>query len=66
MTVLAMSQRYRLRPSTLLEIDCAYTAYCFDEACTYIMSKMDNKETPSFKVKYESFSALYKTYKKGG
>lgn len=62
MALLAMSQRYRRPPSELLHIDDEYTAYCLDEACAYIMTKMDNGEEPVFKQKYSSFSELYKNY----
>jgi hypothetical protein len=36
-------------PSQILRIEDDYTAYCFDEACALIMSKIDNDEKPKFK-----------------
>nr|DAD89376.1 MAG TPA: hypothetical protein [Podoviridae sp. ctiJY10] len=39
-----------------------YTAYCFDEACAYIMNKIDSEEEPVFRTKYRSFSDLYSQY----
>lgn len=33
----------------MLRIEDDYTAYCFDEACALIMSKIDNDEKPKFK-----------------
>lgn len=34
-----------IRPSELMDISDAYTAFCFDEACAYIISEMrDGKE----------------------
>lgn len=45
-----MSRLYKTRPSVLLGIgpDDAYTAYCFDEACAYILGQIDDKKTPRF------------------
>lgn len=48
------------RPSELLEINDAYTAFCFDEACSYILSKIRRGEEPMPKVK----SDQPKVYKK--
>ena len=31
-----------------LEQDDSYTAYCFDEACAYILGQIDDKKTPRF------------------
>lgn len=45
-----MSRAYKERPSSLLGLyEDPYTAYCFDEACLYIMNQIDNKKTPRFK-----------------
>ena len=43
-----MSQLYHSRPSKILGIDDEYTAYCLDEACALIISKIDNDEEPKF------------------
>lgn len=44
-----MCRLYKVRPSELLGIsDDPYTAYCFDEACAYMLSQIDNKKTPRF------------------
>lgn len=61
-SLLAISQRYKERPSKLLgEMD-EYTAYCLDEACAYIMARLDNEEEMYFKTKYKSFHDLYAQY----
>lgn len=47
-----------------------YTAYCFDEACFYILSMIKEGKKPHFendkgkatKGHYSSFSDLYKQY----
>ena len=38
-----------VRPSDLMGIEDAYTAFCFDEACAYIISKMHDGEEPVVK-----------------
>lgn len=38
-----MSRQYGLRPSSLLDIDDAYAAYCLDEACLYIQCRIENE-----------------------
>ncbi len=62
MSLIAMSQMYRCRPSEILHIDDEYTAFCLDEACAVIRAKLDNKEQPIFKQEYNSFSQLYRHY----
>ena len=47
---MAQAQRYKLLPSQILNIEDEYTAFCFDEACAFIMGKIDNKEEPNFDV----------------
>lgn len=54
-----MSNIYKCRPSSLLHIEDEYTSYCLDEACAYIMRKIENGEEPNFAVHYSSFSDLY-------
>lgn len=46
-----------------------YTAYCFDEACFYILSMIKEGKKPHFKTQekeeknhYSSFQELYKQY----
>lgn len=57
-----VSNRYRKRPSELLGIEDGYVAYCFDEACAYIMNRLDKKEEIYFEKHYSSFTDLYKAY----
>lgn len=61
--ILGIAQRYKVRPSELMGTLDEYTAYCFDEACAYIMLMMDSKEEPMFHTRYRSFSDLYAQYK---
>ena len=46
-----MSRIKHSRPSKILGIDDEYTAYCLDEACAFIISKIDNDEKPKFDKK---------------
>lgn len=40
MNVIAMSVEFNVRPSEIMGAQDSYTAYCFDEACMYIRSKI--------------------------
>lgn len=60
--MLGLAKRYKVRPSTFFQLD-EYTAYCFDEACAYIMQKLEDGEQMNIKKKYTSFKDLYKNYK---
>ena len=56
---MGMAQRYKKTPSEILRIDDEYTAYCLDEACAVIASRMDKGENPVFVTRYKSFTDLY-------
>lgn len=51
-----------------MDIEDSYTAYCFDEACMYILNKIrgdgtkDSGEMPKFRRKVSSFTELYAKY----
>ena len=57
---------YKERPSTIIGITDEYTAYCFDEVCTYLIKRIENGDEPNFGVfnenrkHYSSFSEMYK------
>lgn len=57
-----MSKRYACRPSTLFDITDPYTAYCFDEACAYILSEIEEGNEPDFRLKFSSFKEMYAYY----
>ena len=64
MTVLNMSHRYNKLPSEILHIDNDdYTAFCFDEACDYIMNRIEDGDKPIWTQHYGSFTELYEQYK---
>lgn len=54
-----MCKNYNCRPSVLMGLADVYTSYCFDEACYFIMMKLENGEEPQFKREYKSFKELY-------
>lgn len=54
--------RYGKRPSELLDIEDNYTAYCLDEACAYIMNRIDQGDEMYFEKHYTSFTELYADY----
>ncbi|WP_223316897.1 hypothetical protein [Clostridium botulinum] len=41
-----MSRRYKTRPSQILNIEDSYTAYCFDEACDYLIEEFSKENPP--------------------
>lgn len=69
-TVLAMSRQYGCQPSEILFLDDEYTAYCFNEACFFIMMMLMNGKKPHYKKEqrkhkqrhYKTFSEFYKQY----
>lgn len=63
-----MSKQYDCLPSVIIGIDDSYTAFCFNEACTYIKINLDKGETPIYPVEtekkeYSNFKDFYKQYK---
>lgn len=36
-----------------------YAAFCFDEACDYILGRIEDDEEPKFKKKFGGFSDYY-------
>lgn len=48
--MLMMVKHYQMRPSQIINLNSEYEAFCFDEACSYILnelSKEDHRE-PNF------------------
>jgi len=44
----------------VLNLDNDYEAYCFNEACAYILTKLENEETPHFEEDKKQNSLLAK------
>lgn len=54
-----MAKAYRKRPSELLELPDAYTAYCFDEACLYIEARRAEGVAPVYRTEVSSMHDFY-------
>ena len=48
MRVIKQSLRFQKLPSQIARIECEYEAFCFDEACMYIIEQIEDKKTPTF------------------
>nr|DAO59098.1 MAG TPA: hypothetical protein [Caudoviricetes sp.] len=57
-----MAQDWDQRPSKILNIEEEYAAYCFDQACSYILGELKDGKTPTFYTKHSSFTDIYKQY----
>ena len=53
LSIIAIAKLYECRPSEVFPEMDEYTAFCFDEACSYIQIMMQNEDNnkPHFKVK---------------
>ena len=51
LSVISISKKYKTRPSEVIGISDTYTAFCFDEACLYILSMIEDGKEPVFKKK---------------
>lgn len=49
MRIINQALKFNRLPSEILRIDDEYTAFCFDEACLYIINQIENKKKPHFK-----------------
>lgn len=41
-----MAKQYRQRPSEIIGLVGDYESFCFDEACAYILSKLQDEDSP--------------------
>ena len=46
MRVKNQSQKFNRLPSEIARINDEYTAFCFDEACMYIISQLESEKKP--------------------
>lgn len=57
-----MAQHYNCKPSDFFDLgDDRYTAFCLDEACTYISVQLKDGKEPKFKKKVKSLSEYYRS-----
>lgn len=52
LNIIAIATRFNCLPSEVISIDNedVYAKYCFNEACMYLLKRIEDKETPHFKV----------------
>lgn len=62
LNVIATARKFKKLPSEVICCEDEYTAYCFDEACSYILSRIEQGEEPRFSVRRKSFKDVYKAY----
>lgn len=45
-----MAKHYKMRPSQIINLNSEYEAFCFDEACSYILNELNKEDhrEPSF------------------
>lgn len=68
-SVLVIARQYNCLPSSVVGIEDNYTAFCFNEACSYIRQRMDNGDEPIYqideeqnKMNYSCASEFFKQY----
>ena len=66
MRILGISKQWNIRLSLMMEIEDSYTAYCFDEACHYILCQLEDKKEPTFRATHTSFRDVYAGYNDKG
>lgn len=69
LSLIDIARRCGQRPSSIAGVDDDYTAFCFDEACTYILSRIEQGEEPEFDLNeppverhFSSYSEMLKFY----
>lgn len=58
--MLALAKKQR--PSAIMEIDDQFLAFCFDEACDYILGRVKQGDQPVYRTKAKSFHDFYKQF----
>ena len=67
--MIAIAKEFGCLPSQVMSIDDEYTAYCFNEACMNVLTRLKNNETPHYvtleqgkenQQSYHNFSDFYK------
>lgn len=53
-------------PSEILQVDDEYTAFCFDEACNYIVSKIKAGKEPQYEKKKKKVKSMAEYFKELG
>ena len=48
LNILAVAKKFSVLPSTVLNIDGEYPAYCFNEACMFLLQALEDGKTLKF------------------
>lgn len=62
MRVINQSQKFNKLPSEIIRLEDEYTAFCFDEACMYIISQLENDKNPTWTEDIEKEDGTRKTF----
>ena len=54
MRVINQANRFNKLPSEIARIHNEYEAFCFDEACDYIIRQLEDKKTPRWREERQS------------
>ena len=54
MRVINQANRFNKLPSEIARIHNEYEAFCFDEACDYIIRQLEDKKTPKWREEKQS------------
>ena len=54
MRVINQANRFNKLPSEIARIHNEYEAFCFDEACDYIIRQLEDKKTPKWREERQS------------
>lgn len=46
MRVINQAQKFNKLPSEIIRLEDEYTAFCFDEACMYIINQLESEKKP--------------------
>lgn len=49
MRIINLATKFNRLPSEIARLDDEYTAFCFDEACLYIITQLEDKKKPHFR-----------------
>lgn len=58
--IINQANRFNKLPSEIARIDDEYTAFCFDEACDYIISQLEQDKKPRWREDLKTKSEIRK------
>lgn len=59
MRVISLAERQQKTVSDVLRVEDAYLAFCLDEACDFVLSRIREGEQPAYEHKVSSMSEFY-------